>query len=164
MSASAESRDPVAATGEIAEIAELRAALSALRDDHQRAECMASIQRDAVQLALDLLVSHPDLRGFFKVFIKRLVDDAEGHACGVWLLDEDTGACELWMANIGGDTLTAESAGWSSLDLPRESMSRHLLACEAARTVMLEYGGDDPCLPEPVRAFNRAAGVNGLRA
>ena len=67
-----------------AEIAGLQAELSALRDDRQRAECMASIQRDAVQLALDLLVTHPDLRGFFRVFIKRLVDDAEAHACGVW--------------------------------------------------------------------------------
>ena len=60
---------------------------------------MASIQRDAVQLALDLLVSHPDLRGFFRVFIKRLVDDSEARACGVWLLDEAAGACDLWMAN-----------------------------------------------------------------
>ena len=55
---------------------------------------MASIQSDAVQLALDLLVTHPDLRGFFRMFIKRLVDDSEAHACGVWLLDEATGACE----------------------------------------------------------------------
>ena len=71
---------------------------------------MASIQSDAVQLALDLLVTHPDLRGFFRVFIKRLVDDSEAHACGVWLLDEATGACDLWMANIGGDTLDAPTA------------------------------------------------------
>ena len=87
---------------------------------------MASIQRDAVQLALDLLVTHPDLRGFFRMFIKRLVDDAGAHACGVWLLDEATNACDLWMANIGGETLTAESPGWPSLALPRESMTGHL--------------------------------------
>ena len=54
-----------------------RLQLAALRDDRQRAECMAAIQRDAVQLALDLLVTHPDLRGFFRMFIKRLVDDSE---------------------------------------------------------------------------------------
>ena len=94
---------------------------------------MASIQSDAVQLALDLLVTHPDLRGFFRMFIKRLVDDSEAHACGVWLLDEATGACDLWMANIGGETFTPESADWASLDLPRESMSRHLAACEEGR-------------------------------
>jgi signal transduction histidine kinase len=159
MSPSAESRHTVTPPSEIAA---LLTELSALREDHQRAQCMASIQSDAVQLALDLLVSHPDLRGFFKVFVKRLVDDAEAQACGVWLLDEDTGACELWMANIGGDTLTADSAGWSALELPRESMSQHLLACDEARGTIVEYDGDDARLPECVRAFNRASGVNGL--
>ena len=87
-----------------------RPALNDLRDDRQRAECMASIQSDAVQLALDLLVTHPDLRGFFRMFIKRLVDDSEAHACGVWLLDEATGSCDLWMANIGGETLHGRTA------------------------------------------------------
>src|SRR5216683_918273 len=106
------------------DVARLQVQLSTLRDDKQRAECMASIQRDAVQLALDLLVTHPDLRGFFRMFIKRLVDDSGAHACGVWLLDESTNACDLWMANIGGETLMADSPGWASLDLPRESMTR----------------------------------------
>lgn len=145
-----------------AEIARLTAALAELRDDRQRAECMASIQSDAVQLAMDLLVTHPDLRGFFRMFIKRLVDDSEAHACGVWLLDEATGACDLWMANIGGETLTPESSGWAALEMPRESMSRHLLGSEEGRTAILEYDGDDQQLPEAVRAFNRAAGVNTL--
>src|SRR6195256_5052719 len=79
-----------------ADVARLQAEVSTLRDDRQRAECMASIQRDAVQLALDLLVTHPDLRGFFRMFIRRLVDDSGAHACGVWLLDEATGVCDLW--------------------------------------------------------------------
>jgi len=144
------------------EIVQLRQALSELRADRERAECMASIQRDAVQLALDLLVTHPDLRGFFRMFIKRLVDDSEAHACGVWLLDESTGTCDLWMANIGGETLMADSPDWTSLDLPRESMSRHLLAAEEGRTAIVGYDGDDVRLPEPVRAFNRAAGVSTL--
>jgi signal transduction histidine kinase len=145
-----------------AEIARLHAELAALRDDRQRAECMAAIQSDAVQLAMDLLVTHPDLRGFFRMFIKRLVDDAEAQACGVWLLDETTGACDLWMANVGGETLTAESAGWASLELPRESMSRLLAGNEIGRTAIVEYEGDDARLPEPVRAFNRAGGVRTL--
>jgi signal transduction histidine kinase len=144
------------------EIAQLQASLSELRDAQQRAACMASIQTDAVQLALDLLITHPDLRGFFRMFIKRLVDDSESHACGVWLLDEATGACHLWMANVGGDTLTPESAGWTSLDVPRESMSVHLAACAEARDAILEYEGDDERLPEAVRTFNRGAGVRAL--
>ena len=149
-------------TAQDVEIARLRAALQDLDDNRQRAECMASIQSDAVQLALDLLVTHPDLRGFFRMFIKRLVDDSEAHACGVWLLDDATGACDLWMANIGGETYTPESADWASLDLPRESMSRHLAACEEGRTAILDYDGDDERLPEAVRAFNRAAKVSAL--
>src|SRR3954465_3111047 len=108
------------------QVAQLQAELSALRNDRQRAECMASIQTDAVQLALDLHVTHPDLRGFFRMFIKRLVDDSESHACGVWLLDEATGACNLWMAHVGGESLEPGSANWRALDVPRESMSRHL--------------------------------------
>jgi signal transduction histidine kinase len=165
MSASTEPRGPTALREEQApelEIAQLRAELSVLRDERQRAECMASIQSDAVQLALDLLVTHPDLRGFFRMFIKRLVDDSEAHACGVWLLDEATGACDLWMANLGGETLTADSLDWASLDLPRESMGRHIIACEECRETILDYDGDDPRLPEPVRAFNRAAGVSAM--
>jgi len=145
-----------------ADVARLQAALSLLRDEKQRADCMASIQRDAVQLALDLLVTHPDLRGFFRMFIKRLVDDSGAYAGGVWLLDESTNACELWMANIGGETLTAESAGWASLDLPRESMTQHLATCDECRTAIREYQGDDVRLPDAVRAFNRAAGVRTL--
>ncbi len=137
MSPSAESPQPAALREELTpelEIAQLTAALEALRDDRERAECMAAIQRDAVQLALDLLVTHPDLRGFFRAFIKRLVDDSEAHACGVWLLDENSGTTDLWMANIGGETLMADSAGWASLELPRESLSRHLIACEEGHT------------------------------
>jgi signal transduction histidine kinase len=144
------------------EIAQLRAELSALRDERQRAECMASIQSEAVQLALDLLVTHPDLRGFFRMFIKRLVDDSESHASGVWLLDETTGECNLWMANIGGETLTPDSPGWTSLEVPRASMSLHLCATAEGHESVLEYDGDDPRLPDAVREFNRTAGVRSM--
>ena len=123
------------------ELAALHAELQSLRDARNRAECMASIQSDAVQLALDLLVTHPDLRGFFRVFVKRLVDDAEAHACGVWLLDEATGACKLWMANIGGDTLTEDSPAWPTIDLPRESMGVYLASCSECLDAILEYRG-----------------------
>lgn len=145
-----------------AEVSSLRAQLSALGDDRQRAECMASIQRDAVQLALDLLVTEPDLRGFFRMFIKRLVDDAGAYACGVWIVDEPSQTPALWMANIGGDTLTAEAPGWDALALPRESLTGHLTACEECRTAIVEYQGEDARLPEAVRAFNRSNGVQTL--
>jgi signal transduction histidine kinase len=146
----------------VADLDRLQAELSEIRDDKMRAECMAAIQRDAVQLTLDLLVAHPDLRGFFRMFIKRLVDEVEARACGVWLLDETTNSCDLWMANIGGETLTVDSPGWTSLDLPREAMARHLEASAESRTTVLDYRGDDARLPEPVRTFNRASGVETL--
>jgi signal transduction histidine kinase len=145
-----------------AEVSRLRDALQQMHDDRERAVCMASIQSDAVQLALDLLVTHPDLRGFFRMFIKRLVSESEAVACGVWLLDETTGECDLWMANIGGDTVMADSPDWATLDLPRESMSRHLLAFEEGRASIVEYCGDDEQLPEAVRAYQREAGVKSL--
>ena len=143
-------------------VARLQAENRTLRGDRQRAECMASIQSDAVQLALDLLVTHPDLRGFFRMFIKRLVDDADARACGVWLLDETTNACQLWMANIGGETLMADSAEWSSLDLPRESMARHLASDADVRASVVQYEGDDARLPDAVREFNRVNDIGTL--
>jgi len=123
---------------------------------------MAAIQTEAVQLALDLLVTHPDLRGFFRMFIKRLVDDSESHASGVWLIDEATGDCNLWMANIGGETLTPESPGWTSLEVPRASMSQHLCATVEGHESVVEYDGDDEQLPVAVREFNCAAGVRSM--
>lgn len=144
------------------EVARLKAELGELRDENQRTECMASIQTDAVQLALDLLVTHPDLRGFFRMFIKRLVDDAEAPACGVWLLDEVTGTANLWMANVGVQTFTPESANWSVLEVPRESMGHHLEATLEGRTTILDYDGNDDRLPEAVRAFNQSLGATGL--
>jgi len=145
------------------ELERLRAEVQSLRDERQRSECMAAIQTDAVQLALDLLVTHPDLRGFFRMFIKRLVEDTESHACGVWLIDEPSGKCNLWMANIAGETLTADSEGWASLNLERESMSWHLSHTKECHDTVLEYDGDDERLPDPVRAFNRAANVQALQ-
>lgn len=143
----------------VTELDALRQALTAAQGERQRAECMASIQAEAVQLALDLLVTEPDLRGFFRAFIKRLVEDAEAHSCGVWLLDEVTGTCDLWMANIQGQTLSADSPGWTALTLPRESMSKHLMAHTEGWLGITEYRGDDTRLPDHVRTFNRAARV-----
>lgn len=152
----------VIALDEQVDLPRLRAELQQARDDLQRSQCMASIQSDAVQLALDLLVTHPDLRGFFRTFIKQLVADSEAHACGVWLLDDATGKAGMWMANVGGESLTADAPDWAHLKLPSESMSRHLESCEEGRAAIVEYSGDDPRLPEAVRAFNRESGVELL--
>ena len=165
MSLPAESTAPAAlddAQAAHAEIVRLQSELQQRTDDLQRAQCTATIQSDAVQLALDLLVTQPDLRGFFSAFIKQLVLDSEAHSCGVWLRDEATGAVDMRMANVGGESLTAESAGWAQLQLPSESMSRYLEQVDGARAEIQEFVGDDERLPEPVRSFNRGSGVDLL--
>ncbi|HET7219345.1 MAG TPA: sensor histidine kinase [Vicinamibacterales bacterium] len=134
-------------------------------NERRRAECMARIQSDAVQLAIDLLVREPDIAGFFRVFIKTLVEECESHACGVWLLQEPadgTPACQLWMAYVEDRFYTRESEEWNSLALPRDSMSEHLLAYRQGWTEIVEYDGQDARLPEPVRAFNRARAIDSV--
>jgi signal transduction histidine kinase len=126
-------------------------------NERRRAECMARIQSDAVKLALDLLVREPDIAGFFRVFIKTLVEECESHACGVWLLRDDAAgatACDLWMASVEERFFTRGAPGWESLTLPSESMSAHLLAYEPGWTEIVAYEGNDPRLPESVRTFN----------
>ena len=143
-------------------VEELREALTREIWDRRRAECMARMQSDSVQLALDLLVSEPDIDGFFRVFMKTLLEETDSHACGVWLLDDDSSQCDLWMAYVGEQLYAKDQAGWDALDLPRESMAAHLFEHRQGWTATIEYMGDDPRLPEPVRAFNHSIGLQSL--
>jgi signal transduction histidine kinase len=143
-------------------IASLSEALARETDDRRRAECMAHIQSDAVQLALDLLVREPDNTGFFRAFVKTLVEESESLACGVWLLDCDGSRCDLWMAHIQGRFFMKDSPDWDALTLPRDSVAAHLLAYTQGWTETVEYTGDDSRLPGPVQAFNRATGVESV--
>ena len=54
----------------------LRAALIRETAERRRAECLAKMQADVVQLALDLLVREPDIEGFFGALTKTMVDEA----------------------------------------------------------------------------------------
>src|SRR5262245_4210728 len=142
---------------------ELRAALAFETDQRRWAECTARIQSDAVQLALDLLVREPDITGFFRAFIKTLVDESESHACGVWLLDQDGACCDLWMAYIQDRFFMKQIHGWDeSLTLPVESVATHLAADKDGWTKTAEYTGDDERLPAAVREFNRSAGIRSV--
>jgi signal transduction histidine kinase len=140
----------------------LTEALARETDERRRAECMAHIQSDAVQLALDLLVREPDITGFFKAFIKSLVEESESHACGVWLLDQDGAACDLWMAYRDGRFFMKNDRDWDTLAIPRTSIAAHLLVHTPGWTETAEYTGDDARLPEPLRAFHRANGVESV--
>ncbi|WP_157898645.1 sensor histidine kinase [Luteitalea pratensis] len=140
----------------------LTLALERALDERRRAECMAHIQSDAVQLALDVLVTGEDIVGYFKGFIKSLVDNCESHACGVWLRDDEGECCDMWMAYIDGRYYTPETEGWAAIAMPREAMASHLRGFAPGLTEIVEYTGDDTRLPEAVRDYNTKAAVASL--
>jgi signal transduction histidine kinase len=140
----------------------LRAALIRENAERRHAECLVNVQTGAVQLALDLLVREPDIEGFFGAFTKTLVEECDSHACGVWLIDEDHQRCDLWMAYLVDRLYTRKTRDWDALALPRESMAGHLFAYSPGWTETVEYEGCDQRLPEPVREFNRHAGVESV--
>jgi signal transduction histidine kinase len=140
----------------------LREALDRETAERRRFECLAKIQSDAVQLALDLLVSEPDIAGFFRAFTKTMVEECESHACGVWLIDDDYRSCDLWMAYLKDRMFTPGTDDWDAMALPRHSMAQHLFGYAPGWTRTIEYAGDDPRLPEPVREFNRCEGVSSV--
>lgn len=140
----------------------LRQALRAETSERRRVQCMAQIQDQAAQLALDLLVTEPDITGFFAAFTRNLVEECDSHACGVWLVDEHGTHCDLWMTHLHGELHQPGRDGWQDLALPREDVSAHLLAYGPGWTHTVEYRGDDARLPERVRAFNRREGVESV--
>ncbi|HSP14765.1 MAG TPA: GAF domain-containing sensor histidine kinase [Thermoanaerobaculia bacterium] len=137
----------------------LRAKLEQENGERRRAQCMAKIQSHAVQLTLDLIVREPDPASFFRLLMKALLDQTESHACGVWLLDEDSKQCDLWMAYVGDEFYSKESGHWGSLAVARQDMATHLLAYAPGWTDTIEYTGDDPRLPDSVREFDRSIGL-----
>jgi signal transduction histidine kinase len=146
-----------------ADLQDLRRELDASIDQQRRADCMARIQSDAVQLALDLVVRESNVDGFFREFIKRLVEECESRACGVWLLAEDGTRCEPWMAYVDGIFHGADADGWDQLALPRRALAEHLQTFSPTSRDTLEYAGDDVRLPDAVRAFNRASGIASVQ-
>src|SRR5207245_5039529 len=78
----------------------LRAALTRETAERRRAQCLAKMQTDVVQLTLDLLVREPDIEGFFGALTKTMVDEGDSHACAVWLIDDDRQRCDLWMTYV----------------------------------------------------------------
>src|SRR5262249_33546798 len=124
--------------------------------------CVATMQAEVVQLALDLLVREPDIEGFFGGLTKTMVEDTESHACAVWLLDDTCTHCDLWMA-YGGERLYLRRRGdLESLPFPHEACAQHLLAYKPGWTATVEYEEGDPPLPEAVRAFHRFKGVKRM--
>ena len=122
---------------ETADLQDLRRELNDAIDQQRRSDCMARIQSDAVQLALDLVVREADVSGFFRAFIKTLVEECESRACGVWLLEDDGTRCEPWMAYVDGE-FHADGDGWDQLALPRRAMADYLRSFGPAARETLE--------------------------
>lgn len=148
----------------------LRAALIRESLEHRRAECRATMQAEVVKLALDLLVREPDVEGFFGGLTKTMVEESESYACAVWLLDDTTAQCRLWMAYVGDRLFTPAGTsepcpGDSDGDgFPRDSLASHLAAYTAGWTQTIEYAAADERLPEQVRRFVATAGCGGMIA
>src|SRR5260221_9052219 len=152
-------RQPVEATSTDPDV--LRAALIREATERRRAECLAGMQAEVVQLAIDLLVQQPDIEEFFGALTKTMVEEGESHACGVWLIDDSGRRSERWMAD-GKDRLfkardddPEEGTSCPPGTVPWGDRGDHLFAHTAGWTQTVEYTGDDPRLPESLRAFSR---------
>ena len=80
-------RQPEEALSHDAEV--LRVALIREHDERRRADCLAKMQTDVVQLALDLLVRDFDIESFFGGLTKNMVEESDSHVCAVWLIDDE---------------------------------------------------------------------------
>src|SRR4051812_49187452 len=137
----------------------LRAALTREHIERRRAECLARMQADVVQLALDLLVREPDIEGFFGELTRTMVDEGESFCCGVWLLDEEGQQCQPWMAFVGDRLYKRQCPDGI---FPRDVVATHLFSNQPGWTQTMEYQGDDPQLPEAIRAFNAHEKIDTL--
>ncbi len=144
--------------------AELRDALVREMEERRHAECLAKVQTDAVQLALDLLAREPDtVESFFGMFTKTLVEECESVACDVWLLDEDEHRVELWLTYQRGALYTRGSPDWDAMASPRQSMGSHLFAHIPGWMGSVVYEGDDRRLPAPIRDQIRRSGIDSVQ-
>jgi len=148
---------------------ELRDALIHEMEERRHADCLAKVQTDAVQLALDLLARDPDVEAFFGLFTRTLVLECDSRACDVWLLAEDeqrapaVASPELWMTYQGDRLYTRRSRDWDEVARPRESMAAHLFGYIPGWTGAVVYERDDPRLPAPIRDLIRGAGIESIQ-
>jgi signal transduction histidine kinase len=143
----------------------LRTALTREIAERRRAECLARMQADVVQLALNLLVQEPDIEGFFGALSKTMVEEGESHTCAVWLVDEAGERCQPWMVYANDGLLKLRTVGCTTYgtderdnrSFPCDTMADHLFRYSPGWIKTVEYSRADDRLPEPVREFSRRA-------
>jgi signal transduction histidine kinase len=144
------------------------ASLARERAARRRAEWVARMQAFVVERALDLAVREPDIDGFFGALTQLMVEEGEGCACGVWLIDESAGRCGLWMVYVRDQLYALRPTGpgqrslsdCGPLKFPYEPMAAHLFGHAAGWKETVVYPSNDPRLPEAIRAFNERGGVD----
>jgi signal transduction histidine kinase len=145
----------------------LRAALLREWSERRRAECLARMQNEIVQLACDELVQQPNIEGFFGALTKTMVEEGDSKGCGVWLINEARDGCHLWMIFVKGQLYVASSPDMNACPestFPNRAMAAHLFEHNPGWTKTTEYGIDDGRLPEDVRAFTRQHELDGTLA
>jgi signal transduction histidine kinase len=130
----------------------LRAGLARVHQEHRRAECLADMQAEVVQLALELLVREPDIEGFFGGLTKAMVEESESLGCSVWLIDECAERCSLWMAYHHDRLYTKKDGTVQSLPFPHEEFAAHLYSYKPGWTRTIDYAGNDERFSAAVRA------------
>src|SRR5262245_25568853 len=140
----------------------LRAARTREHEARRRSDCLAAMQTEVVQLALDLLVREPDIEGFFGGLTKAMVEETGSEVCAVWRLDDARERCELWMAYTDDRLYTRRRCELDALVFPYESFAHHLMTFSDGWSQTIEYQRDDPRLPLDVREFHRTKGVAGM--
>lgn len=139
----------------------LRAALEREHHAHRQAQCLARMQAEVVQLALDLLVREPNIEDFFAGLTKSMVEDSDSYGCSVWLINEEGTACALWMAYIEGRFYTTRDGSVQALPFPHQHFADHLFAFKPGWRETIDYAADSARLPADVCAAYAANAVAG---
>ena len=140
----------------------LRAGLLRVHRERERAECLAAMQAEVVQLALSLLVSEPDIEGFFGGLTKNMVEQSDSLGCSVWMIDEHGDGCSLWMAYHNDRLYTKSDASIQSLSFPHKAFADHLFSYKPGWTQTIDYRRDDERFPDVVRAFHAQKGCDDM--
>jgi len=143
-------------------LSRLQDALEREQRQRRRAECTVHVHTDAVQLALDLLVREPDVSGFFRGFMKTLVEESDSRACAVWLLDDNDSQCKLWIAYCTDGFFDGDSSELPVSQETRAALAEHFVSYKPGWTDTIEYAHEDPRLSAPIQAFTREADVHSF--
>jgi signal transduction histidine kinase len=86
-----------------------------------------------------------------------MVEEAESHTCGVWLIDEAGQRCELWMAYVKDRLFSPRMpvSGRCEGNYPCVAMADLLFGYTPGWTGTIKYEAEDARLPAPLLAFAR---------